>query len=282
MEKNLTGRVKKMIQAIQSFEKYEFFIGELAGDPIYSDPHFTFDKDNLYRSLERQDEYAFAVLENGEPEGLFVWLVLPEDHYIEMIVGLTKNEEAFSEMLVYMEENYPGFHMDLVLNPLNTALSRPLKERGAAFDPEQQKMIQNGIVPGISTDQVVLISEKWTLKYYEIHNKETYWTAERVLANRDNFRVLLAVKDGQILGYLDVTCGYEVNEIYDLFVRPEAARQGLEAALLAKAIELNSPHSLMVVVDVDTKEEIELFTAAGSCKMEGQNSIAASYRLETV
>ena len=51
---------------------------------------------------------------------------------------------------------------------------------------------------------------------------------------------------------------------------------------LAKAIELNSPHSLMVVVDVDAKEEIELFTVAGFCKMEGQNSIAASYRLETV
>lgn len=45
-----------------------------------------------------------------------------------------------------------------------------------------------------------------------------------------------------IQGYLDVTSGHEVNEIYDLFVRPEAAKQGLEAALLAKAIELNSPH----------------------------------------
>ena len=85
-----------------------------------------------------------------------------------------------------------------------------------------------------------------------------------------------------IQGYLDVTSGHEVNEIYDLFVRPEAAKQGLEAELLAKAIELNSPHSLMVVVDVDAKEEIELFTVAGFCKMEGQNSIAASYRLETV
>ena len=92
-----------VIQKIRSFEKYEDFIGELAGDPSFSDPHFTFDKDNLYGSPERQDEYAFVVLENGKPEGLFVWLVLPEDQYIEMIIGLTKNEEAFSEMLSFME-----------------------------------------------------------------------------------------------------------------------------------------------------------------------------------
>lgn len=179
-ESSWRGKCEKMIQAIQSFEQYEDFIGELAGDPVHSDPHFAFDKGNLYRSSERQDEYAFVVLENGKPEGVFVWLVIPEDHYIEMIIGLTKNEAAFAEMLSNMERNYPGFHMDFVLNPLNTAIAQPLKARGAAFDPEQQKMIQNGIAPGISTDQVELFSEKWTQQYCEIHNKETYWTAERI------------------------------------------------------------------------------------------------------
>lgn len=33
----------------------------------------------------------------------------------------------------------------------------------------------------------------------------------------------------------------------------------------------------MVVVDVDAGEEIERYTAAGFYKLEGQNSIAASY-----
>ena len=58
-------------------------------------------------------------------------------------------------------------------------------------------MLQDGAVPEISTDQIELFSEKWTRQYCELHNKETYWTAERVLADRDNFRVLLAVKEGQ-------------------------------------------------------------------------------------
>ena len=268
-----------VIQKIRSFEKYEDFIGELAGDPSFSDPHFTFDKDNLYGSPERQDEYAFVVLENGKPEGLFVWLVLPEDQYIEMIIGLTKNEEAFSEMLSFMEGKYPGFQMDFVLNPSNAAISRPLEARGAVFDPEQQKMMQSGIVPEVPTNQIELFSEKWTQQYCELHNKETYWTAERILANLSNFRVLLAINEGQVQGYLDVTSGHEVNEIYDLFVKPEAAQQGDEAALLAKAVELNSPHPLLVVVDVDAEAEIELYTAMGFRRMEGQNSIAASYRI---
>ena len=51
--------------------------------------------------------------------------------------------------------------------------------------------------------------------------------------------------------------------------------QGYELALLANAIELNKPNKIMVVVDVDNKEEVELYTAAGFVKLEGQNSITA-------
>ena len=266
-----------VIREIRSFEKYEAFIDELAGHPLYSDPHFTYDKDNLYRSLKRKDEYAFAVSENGTIEGLFVWIVLPNDRYIEMLIGLTRKEEAFTEMLSYLEKSYCGYHMDFVFNPHNPAISRPLKRKGAIFDPEQQKMILTGPTPYISTSQIELLSEKWTKQYCDLHNVNTYWTAERILSAQDRFRVLLAIKDGQVQGYLDVQCCYEINEIYDLFIKPEAAQQGYEMALLEKAIELNRPHQMMVVVEVDAKAEIELYTAAGFRRMEGQNSITASY-----
>ena len=61
-------------------------------------------------------------------------------------------------------------------------------------------------------------------------------------------------------------------------MKPEAAQQGYELALLVKAAELNRPNQMMVVVDVDAAEEIELYTAAGFNRMEGQNSIAAYIR----
>ena len=271
-----------MIQEIQSFDEYEGFIRELAAHPLYSDPHFTYDKDNLYRSLKTKDEYAFAVLENGTTEGIFVWIVLPDDRYIEMLIGFTKKEEAFSEMLSYMERNYSGYQMDFVFNPQNTAISRPLKLKGAIFDPEQQKMILTGPTPNVSTNHIELLSDKWTKQYYDLHNTDTYWTADRILSAQDRFRVLLAIKDGQVQGYLDVQYCYEINEIYDLFIKPEAAQQGYELALLGKAIELNKPHQMMVVVDVDAKAEIELYTVAGFNRMEGQNSITASYQAKPI
>ena len=263
------------IQEIHSFEHYEDFIGELAGHPFYSDPHFTFNKDNLYHSIMRKDEYAFAVSENGKTEGLFVWLVIPDDRYIEMIIGLTGKEEAFTEMLSYMQKNYRGYKMDFVFNPLNPAISRPLKMKGAAFEPEQQKMILTGPSPNVSANRIELLSEKWIKQYSDLHNIDTYWTAERILSAQDKFRVLLAVKDGQVQGYLDVQCCHDMHEIYDLYTKPEAAQQGNEMALLAKAIELSRPHQLMVVVDVDATAEIELYTAAGFSRLEGQNSITA-------
>ena len=271
-----------MIQEIHSFDEYKGFISGLAEHPLFSDPHFTYDKENLYRSLKSKDEYAFAVLENGITEGLFVWLVLSDDRYIEMIIGFTRKEEAFSEMLSYMERNYYGYSMDFVFNPLNAAISRPLKMKGAIFDPEQQKMILTGPTPNVSTSQIELLSEKWAKQYCDLHSTDTYWTAERILAAQEKFRVLLAIKDGQVQGYLDVQCCYDINEIYALFMKSEAAQQGYELALLVKAIELNRPNQMMVVVDVDAKAEIELYTAAGFDRLEGQNSITASYQVRGI
>lgn len=267
-----------MIQEIHSFDEYEGFIGELASHPLYSDPHFTYSEENLYRSLKSEDEYAFVVSENGIITGLFVWLVLPDDQYTEMVIGFTKKEEAFIEMLSYMENHYCGYNMDFVFNPLNSAIFNPLKIKGAIFEPEQQKMILTGPTPNVETSQIELLSEKWTEQYCALHRTDTYWTAERILFAQDIFRTLLAIKDGQIQGYLDVQCCYDINEIYDLFIKPEAAQQGYELALLVKAIELNRPNQIMVVVDADEKAEIELYTAAGFSKMEGQNSITAYIR----
>lgn len=267
-----------MIHEIHSFEKYEDFINELAGHPLYSDPHFTYDKNNLYRSITSRDKYAFAVSENGLTIGLFVWLVLPDDRYIEMIIGFTGKEKAFIEMLSYMERTYSGYDMDFVFNPQNSAISHPLKAKGAIFDPEQQKMILTGQTPNISTSHIELLSEKWIKQYCDLHSTDTYWTAERILSAQDKFRVLLAIKDGQVQGYLDVQCCYDINEIYALFIKPEAAQQGYELALLVKAIELNRPNQMMVVVDVDAKSEIDLYIAAGFVRLEGQNSITAYIR----
>ncbi len=273
---NETKEDMQIIREIRSFEEYAGLIGELSSHPLYSDPHFKHNSNNLYQAIERNDEHAFAVLNHGIIEGLFVWLILPEDRYLEMIIGFTKKEEAFSEMLSFLEINYSGYQMDFVLNPRNPAIVRPLKAKGAVFEPEQQKMLHRGTVPTISTEHIELYSEKWKAPYCALHHTDTYWTAERILSTENKFHVLLAIENGQIQGYLDVTCCHEENEIYDLFVRPEAANCGYELELLVKALELNGPHPLMVLVDVDAKKEIEIYAEAGFEVVEGYNSVLAS------
>lgn len=88
---------------------------------------------------------------------------------------------------------------------------------------------------------------------------------------------MLAKKDGQLIGYLDVTYSFEQNEPYDIYVKPEYRYQGYELALLVKAIELNLPSKMMVLVDADAHKDIEIYAAAGFIKVEGQNSIFATY-----
>lgn len=264
-----------MIQEIYSFDEYEGFISELNEHPQYSDPHFTYDKNNLYCSLKSKDKHAFVVLENGICKGLFVFIILPSDRYVEMLIGFTKEEEVFVEMLEYMEKNYCGYQMDFVFNPQNMAIYKPLKLKGAIFEPEQMKMIQSEFVPNVSTNNIEQLSDKWMKQYCDIHDTDTYWTAKRIVSALDKFRVFLVVKDEQVLGYLDVQSLYDVNEIYALYIKPEALHQGYELSLLTKAIELNKPNQMMVVVDVDNKEEVELYTAAGFVKLEDQNSITA-------
>lgn len=264
-----------MIQKIYSFDEYEGFINEINEHTQYSDPHFSYDKNNLYRSLKSKDKHAFVVLGNGIVKGLFVFIILPDDRYVEMLIGFTKVEEAFTEMLDYMENNYCGYQMDFVFNPLNTAIFGPLKLKGAIFEPEQMKMIQSGSVPNVSTNDIEQLSDKWMKQYFDLHNTDTYWTGERIVSGLDKFRVFLVVKDGQVLAYLDVQNCYDTNEIFALYIKPEASSQGYELSLLTKAIELNKPNQMMVVVDVDNKEEVELYTAAGFVKLEGQNSVTA-------
>lgn len=264
-----------MIQEIYSFDEYEGFINELNEHPQYSDPHFIYDKNNLYCSLKSTDKHAFVVLENGITKGLFVFIILPSDRYVEMLIGFTKVEEAFTEMFDYMEKNYCGYQMDFVFNPQNMAIYKPLKLKGVIFEPEQMKMIQDGSLPNVSTNNIEQLSDKWMKQYCDIHDTDTYWTAKRIVSALDKFRVLLVVKDEQVLGYLDVQSLYDVNEIYALYIKPEALHQGYELSLLTKAIELNKPNQMMVVVDANNKEEIALYSVAGFVKLEGQNSVTA-------
>ena len=265
-----------MLEEITSLDRCEAFINEVCSDTNYVDPHYLYDSNNLYGAFEKKDQHVYANIYNGSIDGIFVLLILPTEKYIEMIIGLSKSEHAYNELFKYLEKNYKGYRCDFVINPKNILLKNILTSKNAIFENEQQRMIARLSSHKEDSLDIQLYTERWKQEYIDMHIKETYWTAEKVLSALDRFRVLLAIHQEQLVGYLDVTYAYKQNEPYSLIVLPEYQNLGYEQALLSKAIQMNGINTMMTLVDVSVKEEIRVYEEAGFEVIKGQNSVFAT------
>ena len=265
-----------MLEEITSLDRCEAFINEVCSDTNYVDPHYLYDSNNLYGAFEKKDQHVYANIYNGSIDGIFVLLILSTEKYIEMIIGLSKSEHAYNELFEYLEKNYKGYRCDFVINPKNILLKDILTSKNAIFENEQQRMIARHRIEKEYSLDIQLYSDAWKESYIDMHVKETYWTAEKVLSALDRFRVYLAIDKERLVGYLDVTYAYKQNEPYSLVVLPQYQNQGYEEALLSKAIALNGSNTMMTLVDVNAKEEIRIYEEAGFETIKGQNSIFAT------
>ena len=265
-----------MLEEITSLDSYEAFINEICSDANYVDPHYLYDNNNLYRAFEKRDQHVYAYFEDGKISGFFVLLILSTEKYVETLIALSKSEHAYRELFEYLEKNYKGYRCDFVINPKNILLKNILISKNAIFENEQQRMIARQASKKDYSLDIQLFRDKWKQAYIDMHVKETYWTAEKVLSAFDRFRVFLAINHEQLIGYLDVTYTYKQNEPYSLFVLPEYQNLGYEQALLSKAIQMNGTNTMMTLVDVNAKEEIKIYEEAGFEVIKGQNSIFAT------
>lgn len=267
-----------MIKEIYSFDLFGKFIKDFSGDSVFSDPHFEFDNDNLFNSLRKDNKKAYIVAEEEKVNGLFVWLILPDEKYIEMLIGLSKEESAIREMLAFIENEYKGYQLDFVINPQHTVFCNLLQSKNAVFEEEQQWMAWEKEIDNQYQHEIVLLSQEYEAQYIEKHNTDTYWTAEKVIAAKDKFRILLAIDEGNVIGYIDVTYCYEKNEPYAIWVDNEFRNKGYEQALLQTAIRMNKPNKMMVLIDVNNSDEIEMFKSIGFEPVMGTNSVYATYK----
>lgn len=266
-----------MIKEIHTFDKYENFIRDISAIPSFADPHFQYNEGNLYDALNNENTKAFVVTNEGQMKGLFVWLILPGDRYIELIIGLSNAEDAVDEMLCHMEKHYPQYQMDFVINPGNTAFRKVLESRRAKFATEQIKLLCEKPAPSAINSEIILLNENYEEEYIAFHQKDVYWTADKILQAKDIFRVFLAVRNNKVVGYLDVTYTNEENEPYSLWVDDAYKNQGMEKDLLLSALIMNYPKRMMALVDINSYNEIKLYESVGFERIEGQNSLYASY-----
>ena len=123
-------------------------------------------------------------------------------------------------------------------------------------------------------NEVILYSQKYKEQYVNLHLKDTYWTGEKVLTAFDKFRVILAIKDNKVVGYIDITHKYEENEPYDVFVKEEYRNMGIATDMLSYAIELDKNKRIMLLVDIDNEKAIRLYEKVGFEKVKGNNITA--------
>lgn len=265
-----------MLKQLTNVNEYLDFINEVNRDPDFSDPMLSSEEQIRCNLLEARPEHKiWGIFEGTEIVGLFVFLILEEESYIEMLAGLSRSLQAYEEMLSFLKETYKGFQADFVYNPGNHLLHKRLADEGAQFEAEQQKMVLKREVPCQSSHQIETYSPKYREQYLAIHSDDGYWTADKVIEAPDKFRIILAIEQGEVVGYVDVTHKYEENELYDLFVKEAFRRKGYGRAMLAKAIELNRPKEMMLLMDVDNTAAIALYESLGFVKAVGENSITA-------
>ena len=267
-----------MIKEIYSFDLYEEFIKGFSGNSVFADPHFEFDNGNLHNSLRKDNKKAYIVAEGEKVNGLFVWLILPNEKYVEMLIGLSKEESSIREMLAFIENEYKGYQLDFVINPQHNLFCNLLQSKNAKFEEEQQWMAWEKEIDNQYQHKIVLLTQEYEAQYIEKHSKDTYWTAEKVIEAKDRFRVFLAIHEEKVVGYIDVTYCYEKNEPYAIWVDNEFQNKGYEQELLQAAIKLNKPNKMMVLVDINNYDEIEMFKSIGFVPVIGTNSVYATYK----
>jgi ribosomal protein S18 acetylase RimI-like enzyme len=265
-----------MIRKLTSLDPCISFIDSFTDDPCFREP-MLYDpdilKNNLRASLSRSSHRVVGVYQDGELTGLFDFVILPQEEFLEAVAAMSRLPAAYEEIFTWLQENYPGYHADFVINPANYLLMEKLQQLKAFFDIEQFKMVFAGNIPDIDTTGVELISEKYHQQYIDMHTTDRYWIAEKVLAAPERFNVLIAVSEGNVVGYLDVTNCFAENEPYDILVRKEYRRQGWGRKLLAKALQLNHPQGMMLLVEIDNQAAISLYESLGFVRVPHSNSI---------
>lgn len=268
-----------MIKALTSLGGYMDFIQDVNSDPLFHDPMLSSPEQfrlHLAEAVTAPNKEVFAAFHGDELTGVFSFVATPAAKHVEMLVGLSRREDACQEMLACLREKYPGYRADFVFNPRNPVLTGLLRSEGAAFDAAMVKFRLEQEVPFPDSRQAELYSPKYHDQYAAMHDdSDRFWTAEKVIAAPDRFRIILAVENGQAVGYADVTHKYEENEFYDIFVKEEYRRRGFGRAMMARAMELNRPKGLMLLVEGDNEPAIALCQSLGFARVPGEESVLA-------
>ncbi len=262
-----------MIKQIKDITPYSDFLRGFYNDyRFFAQPETEQEVlDKLQKQAEDGENIALAAFNCDRIAGLFAFLYIKEEKYMEMLTGISEDGAAYDELIAYLCGNYPAHEIYFVFNPENKILKSRLRDIGAEFSTEQMKMEHSGVIPQADTVGVELLTPEYYDRYIEMHNKDLYWTGDKVIKAKDKFKTVI-IKDGdELAGYTDISQGRAVNGVFDLLVKPEYRRKGYGRKLLVKALQINEPNGMTLEVDIDNTAAIKLYRLTGFRQIEHQN-----------
>ena len=266
------------VKCVKDIHEYREYINSFIGDEKYSDPHLTARieaGESLDDMIAKKDHHCFVTDDRGKITGLYILMIISEEKYLEMLIGITRDGSSVEELLSFIEKNYPEYEADFVFNPRNHLIKNNLEKRGADFDKEQIKMVYTHKLPEYETTCIEPLSDAYIDQYLEMHSKDVYWTGDKVINATDRFKIFVAVENCIVTGYIDVTHCFAENEPYDILVKKEYRGKGYGRQLLAMALRENEPKDMMLLVDFDNVPAINLYESMGFVKKENGNLLTA-------
>lgn len=271
-----------MIKIIENELEVLSFINPLINDEIYSNPMLKTEEQinyNLLRVIYDNDDFILGVYDEDRLVGVFSFLVELDEKYLELLFAYSKEYNAYIEMMEYLYKNYKGYNCDIIINPKNEIFKDVLSKYNSIFEPLQYYMVLEYIVKYNHNKNIVKYLDKYKDEYFLIHEKDMYWTADKVIEAKDKFKTLLAIDNEKVVGYIDYTYRYDTNEPYSLFVKEEYRNKGFGTALLYEAIKDNLPKNMSLRVDYDNICAINIYEKLGFVKDDSNSSILVKIEL---
>ena len=213
------------------FDKYIDFVYALALDPARSGyPTYTdgiktradFVERSL-RAFERENEDILLYEREGRVAGWIHYYYLPEDKYLDACSFCIENGmgDAIEEFIAFARDRFPGSELYLGFPGENTQAKAVLEAKGFTcieqdfndvFDLDRYEPRQ------LDPDVVPVTMENFDL-FGALHAKheEMYWNSERLLANMDDWRLLLYMPGGVPMGAIQARKDSEMGEIFGMF-----------------------------------------------------------------
>lgn len=271
-----------MIKKFTDYREVEEFINSYDHQGIYSDclcKTVSKSQKRILKALKDKTNNNIMVTEGSDITGVFSFLVIEDEGYVEMLIGICHNKGAYEEVFEYLVHKYEGYKIYFIVNPQNNLLMNKLTEVHGEFFTEQQIMQLKNIGNHNFNIDVIPYDVRYFEEYAAMHLTDLYWTADKVVAAPEKFHVFLAMKNHHVAGYIDMTCSGEVNEPQDLFVKEEYRNNGYGKALLDAAIKSNYPKKMILHVDVTNKPAIHVYEEMGFTKVDNGNSITVCWNI---